>query len=45
MAFICEISHSERLYALVSHSFGNFVVQTALKMAQGREKEDLVCAI
>lgn len=43
--FIREISCSDRLYALVSHNYGNFVIQKALKLATGREKQDLVAAI
>ena len=43
--FIDEIGRSDRLYALVSHNYGNFVIQKALKLALGREKEDLMAAI
>lgn len=43
--FVNEIRHSERLYALVSHNYGNFVIQKALKLSKGHEKEDLMQAI
>lgn len=43
--FIREISETPRLFALVSHNYGNFVVQKALKLAQGHEKDYLVDAI
>ena len=43
--FIREITESSRLYALVSHSYGNFVIQKALKLALGAEKDNLVNAI
>lgn len=43
--FIREISETPRLFALVSHNYGNFVIQKALKLAQGREKDSLVEAI
>ena len=43
--FISEIGRSERLYALVSHNYGNFVIQKALKLALGQEKDNLMRAI
>ena len=43
--FIKQISLSPRLFALVSHNYGNFVIQKALKLAKGQEKDDLVQAI
>lgn len=44
--FIHEISQIPRLFALVSHSYGNFVIQKALKLAvDGHEKENLISAI
>lgn len=43
--FIKEITNSQRLSALVSHSYGNFVIQKALKLAQGDERNNLIMAI
>lgn len=33
--FIVEISNSDKLANLIKHSYGNYVVQKALKIAQG----------
>lgn len=33
--FIIEISNSDKLANLIKHSYGNYVVQKALKIAQG----------
>ena len=43
--FIREISESPRLFKLISHSYGNFVIQKALKIAKGREKLDLIASV
>lgn len=43
--FISEISESQRLHTLVSHGYGNYVIQKALKNATGKEKFVLTEAI
>ena len=44
--FIYEISQIPRLFALIGHNYGNFVIQKALKLAvDGREKDELISAI
>lgn len=39
--YIVEISNSDKLANLIKHSFGNYVVQKALKIAQGRDLQIL----
>lgn len=43
--FIREISRSPRLSALVSHQFGNYVIQTALIKASAADKDTLIRAL
>jgi len=35
--FIGEISNSEKIANLIKHSFGNYVVQKALKISEGTD--------
>ena len=43
--YIEEICKYEKLSNLIRDSFGNYVMQTALKVAQKVEKQKLIAAI
>ena len=43
--YISEIAYSDRLVDMIKNSFGNYVVQTALRLAEQADKELLVNAI
>lgn len=39
--YIEEITNSDKLAGLIRNSFGNYVVQKALKLSQGNDKQAL----
>jgi len=43
--YIEEITNSDKLSGLIRNSYGNYVVQKALKIAQGKDKQFLQNAI
>ncbi len=43
--YIEEISNSDKLSGLIRNSYGNYVVQKSLKIAQGKDKTQLITAI
>jgi len=43
--FIVEISNSDKIANLIKHSFGNYVVQKALKISLGTDHQILASAI
>jgi hypothetical protein len=43
--YLMELVNCERLANLITNSFGNYVIQKSLKIAQGSEKDALIAAI
>lgn len=43
--YINEIANSKKLDKLINHNYGNYVVQSALKIAAPSGKEALIAAI
>lgn len=43
--YIGELRRSERLHYVMKSSYGNYVVQKALKISEGTDREELMAAI
>ena len=43
--YIQEIAASSKLHTLINHNYGNYVVQTALRLAEPNDKLILINAI